>query len=341
MPTGRVKSIVICASLLVLASRAHGEESLQFARDILPIFQRSCTKCHGGVRREAGLSLLARGEAGESGKKLIVAGKPDESELLRRVVDTDPDIRMPSDGPPLPAQDIAKLRQWIEAGAVWPLHWSYSPIKAPQPPEIKDGHWCRTAIDRFVLARLQSADITPSVEANRYMLIRRLSLDLLGLAPMVDEADAFAADQAPDAYERLVDCLLASPHFGERWGRHWLDQARYADSDGYEVDKPRPDAYRWRDWVIDAVNRDLPLDQFTIEQFAGDLVPDATLQQRVATAYHRQTLTNNEGGVDQEEYRFKAVQDRATNTAAVWLGLTLGCATITPTIRLRSATFMR
>ena len=153
-----------------------------------------------------------------------------------------------------------------------------------------------------------------------------MSLDLLGLPPELAAADAFAADTAPDAFDRLVDSLLANPHFGERWGRHWLDLARYADSDGYEVDKPRPDAYRWRDWVIEAVNRDLPLDQFTIEQFAGDLLADATPEQRLATAYHRQTLTNNEGGVDQEEYRFKAVQDRASNTAAVWLGLTLGCA---------------
>jgi len=326
MQTGRVIANVICGSLLVLAGVAHGEEIIEFARDIQPILQRHCTKCHGGVRREAGLSLQAPGGVGESGQRLIVAGNPDESELMRRVVATDPDERMPAEGPPLSPDQIAKLRHWIEAGAVWPPHWSYAPLKAPQPPEVKDSEWCRTAIDRFVLARQQSAGVAPAVEADRYTLIRRLSLDLLGLMPAVDEADAFAADQAPDAYERLVDRLLASPHFGERWGRHWLDQARYADSDGYEVDKPRPDAYRWRDWVIDAVNRDLPLDQFTVEQFAGDLLPNAAPQQRLATAYHRQTLTNNEGGVDQEEYRFKAVQDRASNTAAVWLGLTLGCA---------------
>jgi hypothetical protein len=326
MQMGRETVNAICLSLLVLASRAHSEEKLEFARDIQPILQRSCTKCHGGVRREAGLSLLAPGGAGESGKKLIVASNPDESELLRRVEAADPDERMPAEGPPLSAEEIAKLHQWIAAGAVWPTHWSYSPIKPPQPPEIKDGHWCRTAIDHFVLARLQSAGVTPSIEATRYTFVRRISLDLLGLLPAVEEADAFAADQAPDAFERLVDRLLASPHFGERWGRHWLDQARYADSDGYEVDQPRPDAYRWRDWVIDAVNRDLPFDQFTIEQFAGDLLPNATPQQQLATAYHRQTLTNKEGGVDQEEYRFKAVQDRTSNTASVWLGMTLACA---------------
>jgi mono/diheme cytochrome c family protein len=326
MRTALVIVNLICASLLVLARPAHSQEHVEFTRHIQPILQQSCTKCHGGVRREAGLSLLAPGGVGESGNNLVVAGKPDESELLRRVVASNPDERMPADGPPLSPDQISNLRQWIEAGAVWPSHWSYAPLKAPQPPEVADVIWCRTAIDSFVMARLKRASFAPSVEANRYTLIRRVSLDLLGLAPAVDAADAFATDQAPDAYERLVDRLLASPHFGERWGRHWLDQARYADSDGYEVDKPRPDAYRWRDWVIDAVNRDLPLDQFTIEQFAGDLLPNATPQQQLATAYHRQTLTNNEGGVDQEEYRFKAVQDRASNTASVWLGLTLGCA---------------
>ena len=226
----------------------------------------------------------------------------------------------------MPPDAIAKFRQWIEEGAVWPRHWSLAPLNDSDLPTVTNAAWARTAIDRFVLAQLEAKNIAPSPPADRYTLIRRLSLDLLGLLPTPDEADAFVADQSPDAYERLVDRLLASPHFGERWGRHWLDLARYADSDGYEVDKPRPDAYRWRDWVIDAVNRDMPLDQFTIEQFAGDLLPEADTLTRLATAYHRQTLTNNEGGVDKEEYRLKAVLDRVSNTGTVWLGLTLGCA---------------
>ena len=302
-------------------ARAAGNDG-DFAADVRPILQRHCTKCHGGVRREAGLSLLAPGGVGESGKPLVVAGKPDESELLRRVTTSDADERMPAQLQPLAASEIATLRRWIAAGASWPKHWSFQPLPAQARPPGEG----QSAIDSFVVARLQALNLAPAPAASRFTLIRRLSLDLLGLLPTPADADAFAADHAPDAYERLLDRRLANPHFGERWGRHWLDQARYADSDGYEVDKPRPDAYRWRDWVIAAINADLPLDQFTVGQFAGDLVTGATPEQHLATAYHRQTLTNNEGGVDQEEYRFKAVLDRANNTAAVWLGLTLGCA---------------
>jgi hypothetical protein len=264
--------------------------------------------------------------AGDSGKSPLVPGKPDESELFRRVTTADADERMPPESPPLPADAIAKLRQWIEQGAAWPRHWSLAPLKYTELPSVSNAAWARMPIDRFVLTQLEAKNIAPSPPADRYTLIRRMSLDLLGLPPSPEEADAFVTVDQPDALERLVDRLLASPHFGERWGRHWLDLARYADSDGYEVDKPRPDAYRWRDWVIDAVNRDLPFDRFTLEQFAGDLVPEADSLSRLATAYHRQTLTNNEGGVDKEEYRLKAVLDRVSNTGTVWLGLTLGCA---------------
>ena len=312
--------------LAACAAGARGDELIDFTRDIRPILQRHCTSCHGGVRREASLSLLAPGENGESGQALVVAGKPEASELYRRIIATDASERMPAENPPLAAGQIALIRRWIEAGATWPRHWSFTPLVRPQIPDVEGAASCNSPIDRFVLNRLEAADINPSPEADRYTLIRRLSVDLVGLPPNIADADDFAADRRPDAYERLVDRLLASPHFGERWGRHWLDLARYADSDGYEVDKPRPDAYRWRDWVIAAVNRDLPLERFTIEQFAGDLLDSATPDQRLATAYHRQTLTNNEGGVDAEEYRFKAVQDRVSNTATVWLGLTLGCA---------------
>ena len=221
---------------------------------------------------------------------------------------------------------IDTLRRWIAEGVVWARHWAFEPIRKVDPPVVTAGNWVRNDIDRFVLAKLEEKKIAPSPEANRYTLIRRLNYDLLGLPPSVTDVDAFVNDTRPDAYERLVDRLLASPHFGECWGRHWLDLARYADSDGYEADRPRPDAYLYRDWVIDAVNRDLPFDRFTIEQLAGDLLPDATSPSRIATAFNRQTLTNEEGGTDQEEFRVNAVFDRTATLGSVWLGLTVGCA---------------
>jgi hypothetical protein len=311
------------------AAIASGAERVDFARDIQPLLAQHCLRCHGGVQRAGGLLLLpAAGmpAAGESGLSPIVPGMPEKSELFRRVISDDADSRMPAESPPLSADDKGKLRRWIEEGASWPLHWSLKRVQRPNQPIGTGTRWSRTPIDAFVARRLETQGLSPAPEADRYTLIRRLSLDLLGLSPSVADADAFAAEQMPDAYERLVDRLLANPHFGERWGRHWLDLARYADSDGYEVDKPRPDAYRWRDWVIDVVNSDMPLDVFTIQQFAGDLLSSADPMARLATAYHRQTLTNNEGGVDKEEYRLKAVLDRVSNTGSVWLGLTLGCA---------------
>jgi hypothetical protein len=326
-PSAAIVLTIVCQLFWPLATCSG--EAIDFARDIQPILIEHCTRCHGGVQRAGGLLLLPAGgmpAAGDSGSLPVVPGKPEESELFRRVTANDADERMPAENPPLSPEQVARLRRWIEEGAAWPLHWSLRPVTQIGVPDVSNGTWAQAAIDRFIQARLDATSIAPSPEADRYTVIRRLSLDLLGLLPSPLEADAFVADIAPDAQERLVDRLLASPHFGERWGRHWLDQARYADSDGYEVDKPRPDAYRWRDWVIDAVNRDVPLDQFTIEQFAGDLLPDADPLSRLATAYHRQTLTNNEGGVDKEEYRLKAVLDRVSNTGTVWLGLTLGCA---------------
>jgi hypothetical protein len=316
----------LLTATVVLA--ADSPPPIDFARDIRPLFHTHCIHCHGGVRREGGLSLLAGGNAlaGDSGKQFVIAGKPAESELIRRVTAATDDDRMPAAGPPLTADQVQKLRLWIEEGANWPRHWSFASVSTSDLPTVRGIAWPRVSIDAFVLAELKAAAAAPSREADRFTLIRRLSLDLLGLPPTPAAADAFAADTSPDAYERLVDRLLANPHFGERWGRHWLDLARYADSDGYEVDKPRPDAYRWRDWVIAAVNRDMPLDQFTVEQFAGDLLPASTSDQRLATAYHRQTLTNNEGGIDKEEYRLKAVLDRVSNMGTVWLGLTFGCA---------------
>ena len=321
--------VLVVACHAALSVMAAGSEQVDFARDIQPLLTKHCLRCHGGVRRAGNLRLMPAGgmpAAGDSGQSPLVPGKPEESELFRRLTSSDADVRMPAENPPLSHEEIAKFRQWIEDGALWPRHWSQQPIKRIDAAGVSNAAWTTSAIDRYVLTRLEAQNITPSPAADRYTLIRRLSLDLLGLLPSPAEADTFIAENAPDAYERLVDRLLANPHFGERWGRHWLDLSRYADSDGYEVDKPRPDAYRWRDWVLSAVNRDMPFDQFTMEQFAGDLLPDADPLSRLATAYHRQTLTNNEGGVDQEEFRLKAVLDRVSNTGTVWLGLTLGCA---------------
>jgi hypothetical protein len=205
-------------------------------------------------------------------------------------------------------------------------HWSFVPPRHATPPAVKNRRWLRNPIDAFILARLERERVSPSPEADRATLIRRLSLDLLGLPPGPGEVRAFETDPRPEAWERLVDSLLASPHFGERWGRHWLDLARYADSEGYQIDRPRPGAYVYRDWVIDSFNRDQPFDQFTIEQLAGDLLPNATTDQRIATGFHRNTMMNYEEGVDSEEFRCKAKVDRVSTTGAVWLGLTVGCA---------------
>jgi Protein of unknown function (DUF1553)/Protein of unknown function (DUF1549)/Planctomycete cytochrome C len=314
--------------------------TIDFDKDIRPLLQQNCLKCHNADKQKGGLRLdqadvaLAGGNSG----KVIVRGKAVESRLLLVVAGLDPDIQMPPEGPRLPAGDIGKLRAWIDQGANWPAdaagagnktkstHWAFQPITVPPLPAVQNPGWVRNGIDRFILARLEKEGIKPSAEADKVTLIRRVSLDLLGLPPTREEVDAFLKDPSTDAYERLVERLLASPHYGERWGRHWLDAARYADSDGYEKDTGRPWAWRYRDWVIDALNRDLPFDRFTIEQLAGDLLPNATLQQKMATGFHRNTLTNKEGGVDQEEFRIAAVKDRVETTTKVWLGITLGCA---------------
>ena len=205
-------------------------------------------------------------------------------------------------------------------------HWAYQTLDAGSVPDVREQAWCRNLVDRFVLARLEQAGIEPSPTAKRYKLIRRLYYDLIGLPPAIEEVDQFAGDTAPDAYQRLVDRLLASPHFGERWGRHWLDKARYADTNGYSNDEVRPEMWRYRDWVIQELNRDLPFDQFSIEQIAGDLLPNANDRQRLATAFHRQTPTNTESGVNQEGLRVVKVMDRVETLGTVWLGLTLSCA---------------
>jgi hypothetical protein len=245
---------------------------------------------------------------------------------LTRIKSDDESLRMPpaDSGLSLSAEEIATLEKWIEGGAPYDQHWSFKPVERPAPPE-SDSHWPRGAIDAFVLERLERRKLTPSAEAGRGTLIRRVYLDVIGLPPSVDEVEQFLLDASPTAYEAMVDRALASPHYGERWGRHWLDQARYADTNGYTVDSPRP-IWPYRDWVIRALNADMPFDQFTIEQLAGDLLPDATQENLVATGFHRNTLINEEGGSDPEQFRNEAVVDRVGTTGAVWLGLTIACA---------------
>lgn len=256
----------------------------------------------------------------------MVPGNLDQSGIIRRITSNDPDEMMPPKGGRLNATEVGKLKAWVAAGAEFEQHWAYLPLSPGELPRVNDEQWVRNPIDRFILSRLEKEGIKPSPRAERHILIKRLSYDLTGLPPTPAEVDAFAKDDSPDAYAALLKRLLASKHFGERWGRHWLDNARFADSDGYEKDAPRPDAWHYRTWVLNAVNDDMPMDQFTIEQLAGDLLPGATPGQRLATAFHRQTLTNTEGGTDQEEFRNAAVFDRTETTGTIWLGLTMNCA---------------
>jgi hypothetical protein len=327
-----------CAGAVELPPAA--ERPIDFAKDIQPLLQKNCYSCHGTEHQQAGLRLDQRKralEGGDSGAE-IIPGKSAESRLVRMIAGIDEDFgRMPPDGKgtPLTDEQIGLFRAWIDQGATWPDdavalsgsdHWSLQPVARPPIPAVSDTAWLREPIDAFILARLEQEKIAHSPPAERATLLRRLCLDLVGLPPTLGEAEAFAADSSPDAIERLVDRLLASPHFGERFGRHWLDLARYADSDGYEKDRPRPFAWKYRDWVIAAINADLPYDQFTLDQLAGDLLPSASDAQLTACGLHRNTLHNTEGGIDPEEDRVKKTIDRTNTLGAVWLGLTVGCA---------------
>ena len=317
--------------------------AIEFARDVQPVLARHCLECHGPEKQKSGYRVDDKETAfrgGDSGSNAIVAGKSWASGLFQRITSTNAAEKMPPKGARLTSEEVASLRRWIDSGADWPLHlatfnsrasaspqhWSFQPIQRPAVPSTRNKNWIRNPVDSFVLYRLEREKLKPSREADRAVLIRRLHLDLLGLLPRPEQVDAFLKDQREDAYELLVESLLASPHFGERWGRHWLDLARYADSAGYQIDRVRPGAYLYRDWVINSFNRDLPFDQFTVEQLAGDLLPGSTPEQRIATGFHRMTLSNLEDGVDRVEDECKAKVDRVATTATAWLGLTVGCA---------------
>ncbi|HMJ56107.1 MAG TPA: PSD1 and planctomycete cytochrome C domain-containing protein [Polyangiaceae bacterium] len=301
--------------------------TVYFFSDIQPILGDRCVRCHGGVR-ELGSPRLNLQSREKAGFVLGSAGDVCSSEFFRRIAIADPGLRMPLGGQALPPEKVQALGNWILRGAAWPRHWAFAPLAEIEPRSVpvKDEAWIKTPIDRFILARLEREGIKPSPEADRTTLLRRVSLDLTGLPPTPSAVDAFMADTSAAAYEKVVDRLLQSPSFGERWGAHWLDQAHYGDTDGFEADHIRPNAWRWRDWVIDALNRDQPFDEFTIEQLAGDLLPGRTSTQVLATGFLRQTLYNGEDGVDLEEDRTKRVVDRVSTVGATWLGLTLGCA---------------
>ena len=305
---------------------------VDFNRDVIPVLSNNCFKCHGPDpdNRKAGLRLDIREVAikpAESGSIAIVPGKPDDSELVHRIFSDDPDERMPSKESNKSLTETQKqiLRRWIAEGAEYKPHWSFvAPRQAPLP-SVKRTNWAKNPLDDFVLAKLAAEGLSPSPEADRYTLVRRLYLDLIGLPPTPGEADAFAHDSAPDAYKQLVDKLLSSPHYGERWARRWLDLARYADTNGYEKDRPRS-IWPYRDWVINALNADMPFDRFTVEQLAGDMLPGATAEQKIATGFHRNTMRNEEGGIDPLEFRYYSLVDRVSTTGTTWLGLTVACA---------------
>ncbi len=322
---GRLSLFVLAASF---ALAAPGPDYL---RDVQPIFQKRCYGCHGSAQQLSNLRL----DRAESARRVIKPGDSGASRLYAMITST-AKLRMPpaEGAAPLSPAEIATIRSWIDAGAVWPagsekrkpLPWSFAPIRKPAEPVIKQTAWKRNGIDGFVLARLESKGIRPSGEADQRTLLRRLYLDLTGLPPTIEQIDEYLADSKPGAYERLVDTLLASEHFGEKWARQWLDLARYADSEGGVQDYARPFAWRYRDWVINALNHDMPFDRFTVEQLAGDLLPAATLAQKIATGFQRQTITSREGGVELERIRFEQLVDRASTVGTVWLGLTTGCA---------------
>jgi len=338
----RLLLLLFCGGTIFLigtsAAYSLQSEIVDFTRDIQPIFKQACYRCHSGENAQAGLRLDSKSGALKGGRAgaAIIPGNSKASLLVKRLLGAGSGPRMPLVGEPLAPEKIAIISAWIDQGAPWhdetaageapsKKHWAFLPPTRPAIPPVKNKRWVRNPIDSFILARLEKEGLSPSPPASKEALLRRVSLDLTGLPPTIEEIDNFLADRSTDAYQRVVERLLASLHYGERWGRHWLDVARYADTNGFEKDLPRS-IWPYRDWVINALNRDMPFDQFTIEQIAGDLLPDATLEQKVATGFLRNSMLNEEGGVDPEQFRIEEIIDRVDTIGKAFLGLTINCA---------------
>ena len=323
----RLTGIVVVSALTFCLTPNTFAQTLSYNQDIRPILASKCFACHGPDEnhQEAGLRLDQREVAIEMAA--IDPGDPDSSELVERIFSDDSEMVMPppETGDTLSNEHKRLLKRWISEGAKYETHWAFEHPKSAKIPAIKSPDWVRNPIDHFVFNKLEQQNLTPSGQADRYTLIRRLYIDLIGLLPTIAEADAFANSNDPEAYEKLVEKLLTSKHYGERWAQPWLDLARYSDTNGYEKDRPRS-IWPYRDWVINALNDDMPYDQFSIEQLAGDMLPNPTIDQRIATGFHRNTMLNEEGGIDPLEYRYLAMVDRVATTGTVWMGLTIGCA---------------
>lgn len=317
--------------LLLGGSAVLAAEPVDFSRDIRPILSRNCFACHGPDKetREAELRLDSEAAlfADRGGYAAVVPGDAEHSEVVYRIFAEEEAGQMPPPDSKLSLTDDEKrlVRRWIEEGAAWERHWAFAPVQRPAVPEVSQQGWCRNPLDSFILARLEAEGVTPAAEAGKETLIRRVTLDLIGLPPTPAEVDAFLADDSPEAYAKVVDRLLSSPSYGEHTTQMWLNAARYADTDGYQNDGPR-DMWRWRDWVIEAYNQNTPFDRFTVEQLAGDLVPDATIEQRIATGFNRNHRYNSEAGLVVEEFLLENAVDRVDTTSTVWMGLTMGCA---------------
>jgi hypothetical protein len=325
-----LKRILVVLALLISGGLfwyfLNDPDKIDYNEQVKPIFNKKCISCHGGVKAKSNFSLLFREDAlkpAKSGKYPIVPGKPGQSEMIRRITASDEEERMPYKHEPLSKEEISILRKWIKQGAQWGDHWAYSPVKKPKLPEA-DNKWVRNDIDKFIYQRLKKEKLEPSPEADRQTLLRRVSLDLIGMQADEKTAKQFLNDPSEKAYENLVDNLLASPQYGEKWTSLWLDLARYADTKGYEKDQGR-EIWEYRDWLIRAFNEDKPYDRFITEQLAGDLLPDPADAQYIATGFHRNTTTNDEGGTDDEEFRTSAVIDRVNTTWTALLGTTFGC----------------
>lgn len=319
--------IGICI-LLVWACQSKTEHKVSYNKEIRPIFNAKCLACHGGIKQSGGFSLLFEEEAfanADSGKPAIVRGNASKSELVKRLRHQDAELRMPFEQDPLSDEEIQLIESWIDQGAQWEDHWAYiAPDASIQPPKIADDGWATNGVDHFIWRRLAQDSLQPNEPMDKESILRRLSLDLIGLPPTIEESQVFLANQADDAYEAEVDRLLDSPHFGEKWASMWMDLARYADSKGYEKDLYRS-IWKYRDWLIESFNADMPFQQFTIEQLAGDLLPNPTESQLIATAFHRNTMSNDEGGTDDEEFRNYANIERVGTTFEVWQSTTMAC----------------